>query len=145
MNDETSNTLVLQLFGIGLLIISCEICFLFPFWFLCLVIWPVAILALIAYSKTLSEVRFLSAQWQFEMWLALFFPRRDDPLLTNFKKLLWLLVCGLSFFGLDTFVFPNDELEAISFRGKVLWIVSLLIAGILSVFIQSSKRKKHHI
>ena len=88
MRFEISDNLLLQIYGVGLLIISSRIWFNIPFWTVCLIIWPLGLIAIIIYHRKLQNVKLLTSKWTFAIWLSLFFPKLSDPFLTNLRPLI---------------------------------------------------------
>jgi hypothetical protein len=113
----------------------------------CLIIWPLGLIAIIIYHRKLQNVKLLTSKWTFAIWLSLFFPKLSDPFLTNFGKLLYLFVFLFVLFGVDTFVLPGDEYKTISSLGKKCWILSAVAAVALSTFLirfRPEKEKASH-
>ncbi len=156
MNDITSDSTLLTLYGFGIISITLDIWFFIPFWGQCAIIWPLAIFAIIIYYGQLRKEEVIPpADLKFflfpffnpivliALWLALFFPRMNDPIITNFGKLHFLFVFIFFSFGIDTMILNSDNYQGVSDLGRMCWICSFTIALLLSITIRVFQYKRN--
>ena len=141
MRFAVSDNLVLQFYGIILLIATLNSWISISGLVVIPLLWLGALCAVIVYHRQLKIV-VLSVEWMGKIWVSLFLPKTSDPVVTNIGKIHWLILCLLSLFGVDALITPIHIQTSSSSLGKLCWVLSLSIAIVTSFGLIKYGRKK---
>jgi hypothetical protein len=142
MKYRIADNLILQIYGIVLLIFTVNTWFSISGLVIIPALWIAALSAVIVYNRK-KKIALFSFEWNIGLWSSLFFPKFSDPVVTNIGKIHWLILCILALFGVDSLVTPIHDISNVSNFGKKCWVLSFIVAILLSEVLIKYRQDKN--